>query len=149
MTKHCEPHIVTSPEAMAALARQVAVYLQGGDLLLLYGDLGAGKTTFVQALAAALGITQAVTSPTFTVVGQYDIPGNSEFKFLVHADLYRLAGPDPIITEVIKESREKDRVTVIEWAEKLPKEPARAITLRFAVGVKDHERQVTICRPKS
>lgn len=145
MEKDCREYIAGSTEEMSKLAAEIAGILQGGDLLLLRGDLGAGKTTFVQALAQALGVTQDVTSPTFTVVAQYDVPNNPQIQQLVHVDLYRLEGPDPIIQEVLEQSHNTDTVTAIEWAEKLGKEIPGAITMHFKVGGRDSERQVTIC----
>ena len=77
---------VTSPEATMALGQQLAPDLQPRDVILLDGDLGAGKTTFTKGLAAGLGITRNVKSPTFTIIREYQggrIP-------LYHMDVYRL-----------------------------------------------------------
>src|SRR5688572_16710976 len=93
--------IVSTPTALQEIAAEMASTLKSGDVLLLYGELGSGKTTFVQGLARALGITDSVTSPTFTIVGDYAVnflplsEGEQEgvgkrITTLVHVDLYRL-----------------------------------------------------------
>ena len=79
-----------SPEATRALAAVVAVRCVPGDVLLLSGDLGAGKTTFAQGFGRALGILEPVTSPTFTLVRQYGCRGPGGIRQLLHADVYRL-----------------------------------------------------------
>src|SRR3989338_9501575 len=78
--------ITTTPEQTKQIAADLAKTLQGGELILLEGDLGAGKTTFVQGLAAVLGVTESVRSPTFTIMQLYKIALGP----LVHVDFYRL-----------------------------------------------------------
>lgn len=100
---------VTGPAAMQELGRRVATVLHQGDVLVLTGDLGAGKTTFVQGLAAGLGITEPVTSPTFVISR---VLLNSNGPDLVHMDAYRLAGS----AELLDIDVDVDEViTVIEW----------------------------------
>lgn len=100
---------VTGPAAMQELGRRVATVLRRGDVLVLTGDLGAGKTTFVQGLATGLGITEPVTSPTFVISR---VLLNSNGPDLVHMDAYRLAGS----AELLDIDVDVDEViTVIEW----------------------------------
>lgn len=141
--------VIKSADKMAELAADLARTLKGGEALLLLGDLGAGKTTFVKALAAALGVTATVTSPTFNMVAEYDA-AHPVIKKLVHVDLYRLA-PEAVaqtgaIREVLESAAEPSRLTVIEWAKKLPEKlkPAGAITLGFEHGSQASERVVRI-----
>lgn len=125
-----------SVSGMQILAAKMADKVQGGEILLLYGELGSGKTTFVQGLAKALGIKEPVTSPTFTIVAEYRIPpdkgGLRGVSSLVHVDLYRLppgeAASDPAVQEVLEQAEKKDRLTVIEWADRLvePRPDGRA-----------------------
>lgn len=91
------------------LAEQIALFLKAGDVITLAGDLGAGKTTFTKGIAKGLGIKRAVTSPTFTIVKQYEgmLP-------LYHIDAYRLADSDEDIG--FDEYFYGDGVTVVEWA---------------------------------
>lgn len=99
----------------SALAAEVALSLGPGSLLLLEGDLGAGKTTFVQALARALGITRAVTSPTFVLANTYPIPSGGH---LVHFDLYRLASPEGLYDLGFTEALEAGDRLAVEWPER-------------------------------
>jgi tRNA threonylcarbamoyladenosine biosynthesis protein TsaE len=103
----------SSAEQTRGLAARVAPLLIAGDVLLLGGDLGAGKTTFTQGLAIGLGITEPVTSPTFTLVRSYD---TERFR-LLHADVYRLDRLQEIIDLGLPELLEEGSVAVIEWGE--------------------------------
>jgi len=95
----------------AALARRVASLLTGGETIGLSGDLGAGKTTFVRYLAAALGISVEVSSPTYVLQHEYL---SSHGLSLEHWDLYRLGAP-PL---ELMESPAKNIVRVVEWIER-------------------------------
>lgn len=102
-----------SPEETWALAAELAEQLGPGAVMALHGDLGAGKTCFVQGLAAALGIDEPITSPTYTLIGEYEgrLP-------LHHIDLYRLSGPEEALGLGIEEYFDADGITAIEWAER-------------------------------
>ena len=99
-----------------ALAAQVAARLQPGDVIVLTGDLGAGKTRFVQGVARALGITQEVTSPTFAIHVVYT-GGAYELN---HFDLYRLESPFDLEDIGYWEILEGDGVSFVEWGDKFP-----------------------------
>ena len=94
------------------IAKEIADTLKGGEFIAMYGDLGAGKTAFVQGLAKALGITNHVTSPTFTIVNEYEgrLP-------LYHFDVYRIADPDEMYEIGYDDYIYSDGVCVVEWAE--------------------------------
>ncbi len=101
-----------SEEETTALARRLAPHLRGGDLLILSGGLGAGKTFFTRGLCHALGLDEdeKVTSPTFTLAHEYETTPP-----LVHADLYRLSDEDEVFELGLESQREKGRVLVVEW----------------------------------
>lgn len=107
-------YTVHSIEETWRVAAEVAEHLAPGMVLALTGDLGAGKTTFMQGLAFALGVKRPITSPTFTLCQEYDTP---RFK-LVHIDLYRLNGPDDLLTIGFPEHLESGAVVAIEWPER-------------------------------
>jgi tRNA threonylcarbamoyladenosine biosynthesis protein TsaE len=96
----------------AAVAAVVATVLGPGDLVLLDGDLGAGKTAFTQALAGALGVTEAVTSPTFTLLRGYATARGTE---LLHADLYRLDQLSEVADLGLADRLDEGAVAVVEW----------------------------------
>jgi tRNA threonylcarbamoyladenosine biosynthesis protein TsaE len=132
--------LVTRSEAeTAAAGRHLAARLTAGSVVLLTGDLGAGKTAFVRGLAEGLGVDAGeVSSPTFTIMQEYRggrLP-------LFHVDLYRLDDPREVddlgLDEVAAEG-----VLAIEWAEKLPQPPAAAVRVSIA-HAGETERQVIV-----
>lgn len=134
---------------MQQVAAAIAKGLSGGQVLLLTGHLGSGKTTFTQGLAKALGIEQPVTSPTFTIVAEYQVPNHQTIKKFVHVDLYRLdddkAASDPALVDVLAHAADPDRLTVIEWAEKLGSHvPVNARRIKFEHGKTEQERIVNM-----
>lgn len=101
------------------MAREFATKLHGGDILCFYGDLGAGKTTFIQGLAQGLGIEKRVNSPTFIILRSYDIP-DRELQAFYHVDLYRLETEREILlTGLMDAMQEKNAITAIEWPERM------------------------------
>jgi tRNA threonylcarbamoyladenosine biosynthesis protein TsaE len=111
-------YITKSANETQNLAANLAKKLKGGDILALSGDLGGGKTTFVQGLAKGLRIKEKIQSPTFVLMKIYQIP-KKKFS-LCHIDLYRLKNEKDIesigFQDYLKSS---DYICVIEWAEKL------------------------------
>lgn len=106
----------TSTEATKQLATTLAPYLRAGDVIVLNGDLGAGKTQFVQGVAAGLGIGGPVTSPTFNILLSY-IDGKLP---LFHFDLYRLDASDQLEDIGYYETVDGPGATFIEWGDKFP-----------------------------
>ena len=104
---------VNSVEETWALARRLSPELKPGDVVCLEGDLGAGKTTFTQGLAAALGVPGRVNSPTFCIVQEHKGP-----RFLVHMDLYRLHGEDDVIAIGWEDYLAEGAILVVEWSER-------------------------------
>ncbi len=96
------------------VAARVAARLPRGGVVALSGDLGAGKTAFVQGIAHALGIARPVTSPTFTLVGDYTGPRGR----LIHMDLFRMTGPDDLLTIGFPEYLESGAIVAVEWPER-------------------------------
>lgn len=124
---------VTSEAGTIALAERVGAILRGGELLVLEGDLGAGKTFFARALARALGVPEnvAVTSPTFALVHEYPEASPP----LLHADLYRLGHPDELEEIGLTERVGTEWVAVVEWGERfLGALGDPSLLLRFSFG---------------
>jgi len=131
-----------SPEETYALATRFAGHVKAGDVLLLQGRLGAGKTLFVRGLCAGLGLRELwqVDSPTYTVVNHYDVgPG------VDHIDLYRLAGSDELDDIHFEDLLASNSVKVIEWPERLAGYPLpdAGYILRFAIDG-EHSRSIHI-----
>jgi len=126
-----------SPEETKELAFRVASKLKKGDVLALYGDLGAGKTTFVRYLVAALGLEDHVQSPTFVLLRKYG--------FVNHLDFYRLLRAKEALNIGFEELIENSNsITVIEWPELLEDcLPERTIRLHFDY-IGENERKITI-----
>ena len=132
----------TSPEETEAAGARLGATLKSGDVVALTGELGAGKTVFVQGLTRALGVRTSATSPTFVLVNEYRgrVPVH-------HVDVYRTTSLAELIDLGIEEMMDGDGVTVIEWAERMePLLPARAVRVRIA-GVGDEPRTIVIERP--
>ncbi len=110
----------TSAEATKQLASTLAPYVHAGDVVLLSGDLGAGKTQFVQGVAAALGVKAPVTSPTFNILLSY-VDGRIP---VYHLDLYRLEDASELedIDYYALIDGDGDGVAFVEWGEKFPEE---------------------------
>jgi tRNA threonylcarbamoyladenosine biosynthesis protein TsaE len=109
-------HVVVDDLAgTAAVAAAVAAVLGAGDLVLLGGDLGAGKTAFTQAVARALGVAEAVTSPTFTLVRSYVTAGGLE---LLHADLYRLDQLHEVVELGLADRLDDGAAAIVEWGDR-------------------------------
>jgi len=133
-------HTTRSEAETAAVGRDLARTLAPGAAVLLFGDLGAGKTAFVRGLAEGLGVDPAdVSSPTFTLVQEYRggrLP-------LFHVDLYRLNDAREIDELGVEEIAE-DGVLAIEWADKLPRPiSAAVVVVRIALGDGD-SRTITL-----
>lgn len=113
--------LVRGDVAMRGLGQRIAEELGHGDVVLLHGDLGAGKTTLAQGIAQALDVESAVQSPTFTLISEYPVHlADGTTATLYHLDLYRLSGPDELGEigwgELLAA---EDTVIVVEWPERL------------------------------
>jgi len=131
---------VHSVEETWAVAREFAKTLKPGDVVCLEGDLGAGKTTFTQGLAAALGVPGRVNSPTFCIVQEHRGP-----VLLVHMDLYRLHGEDDVIAIGWEDYLAEGAILVVEWPERagsLVPASAKRIVFRHLEG--EENRSIVI-----
>ncbi|HLP02458.1 MAG TPA: tRNA (adenosine(37)-N6)-threonylcarbamoyltransferase complex ATPase subunit type 1 TsaE [Opitutaceae bacterium] len=121
--------VVGSADAMHALARRLGETLPPESVLALSGDLGVGKTTFVQGLAEAFGIRERVTSPTFTL---YNVHRGS--RTLVHLDAYRLESPEQVEDLLLEDFLVAPYCLAIEWPERIAGWlPAGSLTLRLSI----------------
>lgn len=105
--------ITKSPEQTELLGKKLAELLRPGDVIAYYGDLGAGKTAFTRGLAAGLGIREAVTSPTYTIVNEY-LSGRMP---LFHFDMYRLSSSEELFDIGWEDYLARGGVCAVEWSE--------------------------------
>ena len=128
-------------DATQALARALSEHATAGDVVLLSGELGAGKTAFAQGFGAGLGITEPITSPTFTLARHYDegrLP-------LHHVDVYRLERLSEIHDIGIAELLDSGGVLLVEWGEAIePALPADFLEIRLTYGEGDDERRIDL-----
>lgn len=131
--------------ATRALGVRLGRLLRAGDLLRLQGDLGAGKTTFVQGVVAGMGGTGRVTSPTFTLVNEYS---TAKGLTVYHMDAYRLgladSGEQVVDTLGLDDLLEGESVLLVEWSEHVAALlPAEGLTVRFDYGADEDTRTLT------
>lgn len=101
-------------DATAAIAARLAQLARPGDVIVLAGEMGAGKTAFARAFGAAIGVIEPITSPTFTLVHSYEIDGR---RSLHHADLYRLETTSEIEDLALPELAEFGGIVLVEWGD--------------------------------
>ena len=132
---------LSSPAETEALARRMGPVLAPGDVLLLSGGIGAGKTHFARALIQSLqDIPEDVPSPTFTLVQTYDTRAGE----LWHSDLYRLSHPDEVIELGLAEAFET-AISLVEWPDRLgDMAPRHALHLRFSLGEEEGLRRLDL-----
>lgn len=133
--------LVKSADETIALGRRIGGLLTRGSIVALEGPLGAGKTTLVKGIAEGLGITEPITSPTFTIVSEYDgvLP-------LFHVDLYRVGTPEEIELLGLDELIYGEGVSVVEWSDKAPELFIDPLTISLEI-VGPNDRIVRISGP--
>lgn len=132
--------VTQSPEETRAVAGEIVHVLGDITVLALHGNLGSGKTCFVQGVAEALGVRVPVTSPTFTIVNEYE-----GTRRLCHVDLYRLSDPSEMLAFGLEEYLADDGITAVEWMERAGDlVPSRAVHIYFETTDKEEERRIRV-----
>ena len=126
--------ITKSPEQTELLGKKLAELLRPGDVIAYYGDLGAGKTAFTRGLAAGLGIREAVTSPTYTIVHEY-LSGRMP---LFHFDMYRLSSSEELFDIGWEDYLARGGVCAVEWSENV----ADALTDAISITIEKDPAQL-------
>ena len=133
--------ITKSPEQTELLGKKLAAFLRPGDVIAYYGDLGAGKTAFTRGLAAGLGIREAVTSPTYTIVNEY-LSGRMP---LFHFDMYRLSSSEELFDIGWEDYLERGGVCAVEWSENVREALPDAISITIEKDLAQLDwRKITI-----
>ncbi len=128
-----------SPEETEALGLRLAKQLRPGAVVAYYGGLGAGKTAFTRGLARGLGITEPVTSPTYTIVNEY----LSGAMPLFHFDMYRLGSSDELFDIGWEDYLARGGVCAVEWSENVSDAMEDAISVKIT-RLSEQEREITI-----
>ncbi len=130
----------SSPQQTGELARCVAALVDPGDVLLLVGELGAGKTAFAKAFGRALGVEEPMTSPTFTLAREYQ--GRLR---LFHLDVYRLEHFSEVMDLDLPDLLDAGGVVVVEWGDAIaPALPADYLEVRLVFGAGDDDRDIRL-----
>jgi len=127
------------PDATSALGRALGAIAEAGDLVCLWGDLGAGKTHLAKAIGVGLGVTETITSPSFILMSEYAgrLP-------LFHVDPYRLTSAEDALQGGLLDERQAGGVTLVEWPERLADAlPDERLDVRIA-GLGDEPRTITL-----
>ena len=133
-----------SAQETKRFAKKFAESLKPGDVVALYGQLGSGKTTFIQGLSKGLGVDNFVTSPSFVIINEYPLSGGKKAHSFYHIDLYRLDNEEDIRDLGIEELCGADSIVAIEWADKaLDLLPSASKKIRFEF-VSENERKITV-----
>ena len=134
-------YISHSEEDTRRIGHDFAQSLKGGDVVLLYGDLGAGKTVFVRGVGEAFGVT-GVRSPSFTLINEYEA---SSGLYVVHADLYRLESSGIYALGLEEYADSKDSVMFIEWPERWQNIPDyKNLTRIYFAALDESTREITL-----
>ncbi|OGD96966.1 tRNA (adenosine(37)-N6)-threonylcarbamoyltransferase complex ATPase subunit type 1 TsaE [Candidatus Curtissbacteria bacterium RIFCSPLOWO2_01_FULL_38_11b] len=135
-----------SPRETQQLAEKLAKTLKGGDVVALFGDLGAGKTVFVQGLAKGLGLKRKITSPTFVFMRSYPLNRRGEKLAFYHLDLYRGQNYQDFQSLGLSEIFTKDAIVVLEWADRIKEIlPKKRIDVTFE-NLNEKARKIKIDR---
>ena len=131
--------LAPDPAATSALGRALGAVARPGDLVCLWGELGAGKTHLAKAFAAGMGVTETVTSPSFILMAEYRgrLP-------LFHIDPYRLASAEDALAGGLIDERQREGVTLVEWPERMGDAlPIARLDVRIE-GTGDDRRSITL-----
>ena len=132
-------YVTHGPEETEALGERLAQRLRPGDVIAFYGDLGAGKTAFTRGLARGLGVTEPVTSPTYTIVNEY-LGGRLP---LFHFDMYRLGSAEELFDIGWEDYLERGGVCAVEWSENVEEALTGAITVTIR-RLDDSQREIIL-----
>lgn len=139
--------VTGSPSESFDFGVELAACLRPGDVLILTGSLGAGKTTLVRGLAKGLAVKSPVSSPSFTLLHIHE-PSRPGTAPLHHFDVYRLSGPDEFLGNGLDDYVGGDSITVLEWGDRVRAAlPPDLIEISISYGEEDQEREFTLHFP--
>lgn len=123
------------------VAKEFSRYISTHKIVAFHGDLGAGKTTFIQAVCKQLGVKENVSSPTFSIINQYT---TAENKTIFHIDLYRVKDDEEAINAGVEECIYSGDICFIEWPERISFLPAE--TVNVFIGPLNEDKRKLVCK---
>lgn len=130
----------SSPEETELLGQKIGARLKGGEVLALFGSMGAGKTVLTRGIARGLGVAEGVSSPTFALVHEYD----GRLK-IYHFDMFRVESWDDLYSTGFFDFLDSGAVLIVEWSENIENAlPESAVRIRLAPGRTERERVISI-----
>jgi len=132
--------VCSSPEETRSLGQKIACLLKKGSIVALHGPLGAGKTCLTKGIVAGIGVKEPVTSPSYTIICEYEGILKGDSVQIYHIDAYRLTGNDDFSAIGGEEIVFGDGISIIEWCERIP-DFIRDGVLRVDIQVLDAERR--------
>ncbi len=130
----------SSPEETELLGQKIGARLKGGEVLALFGGMGAGKTVLTRGIARGLGVAEGVSSPTFALVHEYD----GRLK-IYHFDMFRVESWDDLYSTGFFDFLDSGAVLIVEWSENIENAlPESAVRIRLAPGRTERERVISI-----
>ncbi len=140
--------ITNTPEQTKNIAKNFAKNLKGGEIICLYGNLGAGKTTFTQGFCENFGVEDYVQSPTFVIMKVYETKNHKKIKQIYHIDAYRLQNNIEILNDLCLQDilGKKNNIIIIEWPENISQilKNYKTINIKFKPGKNLNQRKILI-----
>ena len=136
--------VAISLDQLPLFTQQFWDYVKGTTVFLFYGEMGAGKTTLIEALCAAKGVKERMGSPTFSIINQYGYTENEAEKTIYHIDLYRLKDEEEIIQAGVEDCVYSGDICMIEWPHKAPGLFDASAAIITIEPISDTERRVKI-----
>lgn len=140
-------NVAISLDELSSFAHRFWDYVGNTTVFLFYGEMGAGKTTLIEALCAAKGVKERMGSPTFSIINQYAYAENGQEKTIYHIDLYRLKDEEEIIQAGVEDCVYSGSICMIEWPQKAPGLFDNTAARVFLESVSDTQRRVKISLP--
>lgn len=134
---------VSSESQLQRVANKIIKWAERKEPFLLWGGLGAGKTTLVKAVGKHLGVVSEISSPTFSIVNEYTLPDNAR---MLHFDLYRMKNKDELLEIGFNEYIESKDITFIEWPDLAKPYLNKYVTIEIQVEIDTNKRTITLKR---
>lgn len=136
--------ITKNEQETLEFAQKFASELKGGEVFLLEGDLGTGKSVLVRGVAAGLGIAKQITSPTFVIMKVYEVENHATIKKLVHVDAYRIEVNDLFQIGLKEYLNDPETVVFIEWGDKVKKDLKKYQFETIKIDHQENSRKINI-----